>query len=143
MLDLDVPISRQRRLITSLVRVRCWFLPPRLAAVSFYPFVDAPYVLVLDVILTESLKALEFRFWTSWLRGTSCDFLANYTLKGQRRIKAFLETASPLHGGRRFWLILSLVRVARWFWTFQSRGGFVWSYRWFALGDGFRRPVWR
>ena len=47
-----LPLSRRIRLILSLVLPRCWFWALRLAAVSSYPCVGAPKVLVLDVILT-------------------------------------------------------------------------------------------
>ena len=66
------------------------------------------------------------------------DLLGDYTLKRERRTQAFLETAFRFRGGlvlsyrwfvlgvgfgrsdwRRFRLIISLVGVRCWFWTFR------------------------
>ena len=63
---------------SQLVRV-IW--TSRLAAARYYPFVGEPYVLVLDVIVTESHKSLEFLSWVSGVGIAALDLVGNYTLK--------------------------------------------------------------
>ena len=52
---------------------RCWFRPFLLVAVSSYPFVGSPLVLVLEVTIAVSEKSLEFFPWVSLVGGMVFD----------------------------------------------------------------------
>ena len=74
MLVLDVPLGGGFAVSYSWFALSVGFGRPTFAAVSSYPCVGSPEVLVLDVILTESHKALEFLYWISRVGSAAFDF---------------------------------------------------------------------
>ena len=86
-----------------------------LAAVSCYPFVGAPQALVLDVIPTESQKALEF-------------------LSGSVEWEPWLSTGYGITRCKEKGALMPLETDPR------LRSGLVLSYRCSVLGFGFGRP---
>ena len=84
MLVLDVPFGGGVVLSNRWFASGVGFGRSTFAAVSAYHIVGSPSVLVLDVILTDPQKALEFLFWLSRMGIMAFDFSWNSSL-GRKR----------------------------------------------------------